>query len=118
MPLSGISSILFSAYIINTTNFVPDLSLCNSYPIILCDLPFLRLILGIFSLKFYAIIFLYLVIFIPIYFFLRRFGYRETKEELNYKETKKDKKRWNKYGIYVALVFFPIYLIFLILFAD
>ena len=56
--------------------------------------------------------------FAPIYFILNYLGFKETKEDLNYKETKADKKKWNRYGLYAALIFAPLYFIFLVFFAD
>ena len=117
-PFLGIGSLILSIYIINKVNFIPDLSLCGSYPNILCKLPVIRLALGIFSIKFWACVILYIAIFAPIYFTLNYLGLKENKDNLNYKETKADKKKWNRYGLYAALIFVPFYFLFLVFFAD
>ena len=118
LPTLGIGSLILSIYIIKNVDIVPDKSLCGSYPNILCNLPIIRIVLGVFSLKFWAIIVLYVAMFLPVYFVLNYFGFKETKSDLNYKETKADKKKWNRYGIYAALIFVPFYLLFLIFFTE
>ena len=32
---------------------------------------------------------------------------KKSKKKLKYKESKADKKKWNRYGIYVAVIFLP-----------
>ena len=43
---------------------------------------------------------------------------KRSKKKTKYKETKADKKKWNRYGIYVAVIFAPLYILFLIFYAD
>ena len=43
---------------------------------------------------------------------------KKSKKKREYKETKADKKKWDRYGIYVAIIFLPLYVLFLIFFAD
>ena len=43
---------------------------------------------------------------------------KKSKKKIKYKETKADKKKWNKYGIYAAVIFLPLYILFLIFYAD
>ena len=118
LPFLGIGSLILSIYIIQKVNFIPDLSLCGSYPNTLCKLPVIRLVLGIFSTKFWAVVILYIAIFVPIYLVLNYFGFKKTKGDLNYKETKADKRKWNRYGLYAALIFAPFYFLFLVFFSD
>ena len=42
----------------------------------------------------------------------------DKKKKREYKETKADKKKWDRYGIYAAVIFVPFYILFLILYAD
>ena len=118
LPVVGIGSLIISIKVIKSVNFIPDLSLCNSYPNILCKLPIIRLPLNALSLNFAAGLILYAVIFLIFYFLLKKIGYKESSSEFNYKETKAEKKKWNRYGIYAAIVFAPFYLLFLIFFAE
>ena len=43
---------------------------------------------------------------------------KRSKKKTKYKETKADKKKWNRYGIYAAVIFAPLYILFLIFYAD
>jgi len=43
---------------------------------------------------------------------------KKSKKKREYKETKADKKKWNRYGIYAAVIFVPFYILFLIFYAD
>ena len=43
---------------------------------------------------------------------------KKNKKKIKYKETKADKKKWNRYGIYAAVIFAPLYILFLIFYAD
>ena len=43
---------------------------------------------------------------------------KKSKKNIKYKETKAEKKKWNKYGIFAAVIFLPFYILFLIFYAD
>ena len=43
---------------------------------------------------------------------------KKSKKNIKYKETKAEKKKWNKYGIIAAVIFLPFYILFLIFYAD
>ena len=43
---------------------------------------------------------------------------KKSKKKKKYKETKADKKKWDRYGIYAAVIFVPFYILFLIFYAD
>jgi hypothetical protein len=43
---------------------------------------------------------------------------KKSKKKIRHKETKADKKKWDKYGIYAAIIFLPLYVLFLIFYAD
>ena len=116
MPIIGIGSLILSVKIIYSTDLIPNISVCGSFPNILCKLPIIRLLLNALSLKFAASMLLYASIVIPTYFAFIRFGFKESEKE--FKETKADKKKWNRYGIYAALIFIPFYIAFLIFFAE
>ena len=116
MPIIGIGALILSIKIVYSINFIPNISFCGSYPIILCELPIIRTLFNALSIKFAASMLLYLLITIPIYFKFIRLGFKESEEE--FKETKEDKKRWKRYGIYAAIIFLPFYIVFLLFFAE
>ena len=116
MPIVGIGILIITIRLIFYTNFVPDIGLCVSYPNILCELPVIRLAMGMLSLRFAAFMLLHASLVIPVYFIFNRLGFKET--DRPYKETKEDKKKSKKYGIYAAIIFVPIYILFLIFYAD
>ena len=116
MPIFFIGTLIAAIKLFYSTNFLPDISFCASYPNIFCKLPIIRLPVGMLSLKFVASILLYASIVLPAYFIFVRLGFKESKRE--YKETKADKKKWDRYGIYAAVIFVPFYILFLIFYAD
>ena len=116
MPVIAIGALILSVKVIYSIDFIPNISFCGSYPIILCELPIVRTLFKALSIKFAASMLLYLLITIPIYIKFIRLGFKEPEDD--FKETKEDKKRWNRYGIYAALIFIPFYLVFLIFFAE
>ena len=116
MPIFFIGTLIAAIKLVYGTNFLPDISFCASYPNIFCKLPIIRLPLNMLSLKFAASILLYASIVLPAYFIFVRLGFKESKRE--YKETKADKKKWDRYGIYAAVIFVPFYILFLIFYAD
>ena len=91
MPIVGIGILIITIRLIFYTNFVPDIGLCVSYPNILCELPVIRLAMGMLSLRFAAFMLLYASLVIPVYFIFNRLGFKET--DRPYKETKEDKKK-------------------------
>ena len=116
MQIAFIGIFIITIRLIFYTNFVPDISFCISYPNIFCKLPIIRLVLGMLSLKFAAFMLLYASLVIPVYFILHRLGFKDT--DLSYKETKADKKKWSRYGVYAAVIFLPLYILFLIFYSD
>jgi len=116
MPIFFIGTFIALIKLVFGTNFLPDISFCASYPNIFCKLPIIRLPLGMLSLKFAVFIVLWASIVLPAYFIFDRLGFKESNRE--YKETKADKIKWNRYGIYAAIIFLPLYVLFLIFFAD
>lgn len=116
MPIFFIGTFIALIKLVFGTNFLPDISFCASYPNIFCKLPIIRLPLGMLSLKFAVFILVWASIVLPAYFIFVRLGFKESKRE--YKETKADKKKWDRYGIYAAVIFVPFYILFLIFYAD
>lgn len=118
-PFIGIGSLILSAYIAYHTNLVPNLSLCNSYPNTLCETPYIRRLLQLLSLKFLALIVFYITMAGISFLIFYKLGLKDQfHHSANYKETEADKKKWNKYGLYAALIFVPVYALFLIFFTD
>jgi len=116
LPVIGIGSLIFAIIISKRLDFIPDISFCTSYPNIFCKLPWIRYLFFAISSKFLAGLLIYVAIVVPAYLIFIRLGFKESNVE--YKETKADKKKWDQYGIYVAVIFLPLYILFLIFYAD
>jgi len=116
IPMFYIGTFIAVLKLIYGTNFVPNISLCNSYPNLPCKLPVIRIALNAFSLQFAAFILLWGSVALTAYFIFDRLGFKETNRV--YKETKADKEKWDRYGIYAAVAFLPFFILFLIFYAD
>ena len=109
----GIGLLVLVISIVNTSNFVPNISLCASYPNVLCETPIIRNILNIFSLKFWVSITSYLIIGMTTFSILEFIGLKSTGGVGG-----GNAKKWTRYGWIAALILSPIFLLLLILYAD
>ncbi len=116
MPIFYIGTFIAVIKLVFDTSFLPDISFCASYPNIFCKLPVIRLALGMLSLKFAVFMLLWGSIVLTAVFIFDRLGFKESNRV--YKETKADKKKWDRYGIYAAIIFLPLFVLFLIFYAD
>ena len=110
---SYIGALILAATIINKSNFVPDISYCTSYPNFLCENPITRHIFVFTSLRFWAVITLYALLCLIVSLILKFIGLLPLKFERG-----GNAKQQTRYGWIAALIWTPIFLLLLILYAD
>ena len=80
-PIIGVGGLIFSLYLSKKLTFIPDLSFCYSYPIILCDIPIIRFFFKILDARIIIGLAIYAFIFFFMYKILKKLGFKELDEK-------------------------------------